>query len=219
MSETENVVTASSPVDWDSVDLPKSKKMINYLRLKTGKTYTIRLFHKPHPVLRYYINGKSAICANADTCPVAIKRSQKPKSRYAILCIDREDKDVKVLEAPAGVFKDFRKLFDADGIEPGGVDSVDFRVKVTGEGLNTRYEVSYSTKPSPFTPEEKAKITAAIESGYKLSELFRPMDPAKIEAHLYPVGGTESVPQEVAAPTVTNSAAPTKDKEDFGWAN
>jgi hypothetical protein len=231
-TETEGKV--SSMVDWDSVDLPRNKSKINYLRLKSGNNYVVRLFHKPVPVLRYYNNGKSAICGNPDTCPIAIKYPNiKLKSRYAILVLDRGDKStVKVLEAPAGVFKDFRKLYDAEGIDPGGNAGPDFFIKVTGEGINTRYEVTPKRDAKPFSKEEQDAITFATSNGYDLDELFKPTDPAKIEAIL--MSGTapaddesDQQPSPPSGPARTQSktpasvaAAPAKaaSKSEFDWA-
>ena len=212
----------SGQVDWDSVDMPRNRTKVNFLRLKSGNTYTVRLFHKPIPVNRYYVQGpggksRSAICENPDTCPVALTRGVKPKSRYGIIVLDRGDKnEVKVLEAPAGVFKDFKKFYDTNQIDPGGNEGPDFVISVVGEGLNTRYEVAYKMGSKPFTPEEKAAITEKRQNGYNLDEIFKPTPSDKIEDVLYGAEEGESAPKAAAAKPAAST--PPAKKDEFEWA-
>ncbi len=201
----------SGLMDWNDVDSKKNRGQIDYLKLKSGGTYTVRLFNKPKHLLRYYneVGGKktSALCGDPANCPIAIKHPNiQAKDRYAIIVIDRADSKVKIMEAPATVFKDFKKFMIAnDGIDPGGEEAPDFVISVTGEGRMTRYEVSYKMKMSRFTAEENVQIQAKVVSGYDLDLIFKPTDPAKIESILFPTeGGSESTAS--ATPTATASA-------------
>jgi hypothetical protein len=219
---------ATNLVDWGTVDQPRNRSQIEYLRLKPSPTpYVVRLFHKPIPVFRYYVKGedgkgRSAITANPDTCPVAIRHPEvKAKARYAIIVLDRNDASkAKVMEAPAGVFKDFRKFFEANGIDPGGNEGVDFVITVKGSGMETRYEVAPRMGSKPFTEDEKATIRAARENGYNLDEIFKPTPIDKIEQVLFgggTGGGTAETkkPQETAIVPEGGSA---KKKDEFEWA-
>jgi len=224
MSEAQ--VTAekkSGLVDWDSVDLPRTKAKIDYLRLKTGNTYTVRLFHKPKPIFRYYVKGpdgksRSALTEDPEHCKISVGHPDvKAKSRYAIIVIDRADQNVKVLEAPAGVFKDIKNFYVDNGIDPGGNEGPDFTIKVTGEGLKTRYTVGYKMGSKPFTDDEKAKIRQKRDvEGYNLDEIFKPTPQDKIEEVLFGRGadGDEGGDDPVETPTPAASAK----KDDLGWA-
>ncbi len=134
--------------------------------------------------------------------------------------IDRADGEVKVLEAPAGVFRDFRNFYNANGIDPGGNDGVDFMIEVKGEGLMTRYVVSYKVKPAPFTADEKKKITFARENGYVLDEIFKATPVDKIESVLFGEGAGESKAASTQPTHTPEQSAPqtSAGKDGFEWA-
>jgi hypothetical protein len=209
--------------DWDSIGNNRRGKF-NALRLKSGSTYTVRLFHKPMKLFRYYVNGNSAITLDPDNCPVASHPGgAKPKLRYAINVIDRADGQVKVMEGPERVFKFFKKFWEDNGIDPGGNDGPDFVIKVTGEGLNTQYEMGLKMGSKPFTAEEKALLKAERKD---LSALFAPTE--NILARLYPeefggdTGGNSTRQASApAAPKAQTPAAPATggdDDDDMAWA-
>jgi hypothetical protein len=219
---TEIEKTAEKPVekspetltDWGNIDSKRRGGKTNFLRLKSReKPYTVRLFHKPKEVYRYYLNNKSAITADPDNCPVAIKHGEKPKLRYAINVIDRDDGEVKVLEAPAMVFKEFKKFYEANQIDPGGNDAPDFVIKVEGSGIDTKYSVAYKMKAQPFSAEEKALLR---EKKYDLAKLFAPTE--NIEQHLYGEGGNAAAEKPAEAPAAGGVKKSAGD-EDMGWAN
>ena len=131
--------------------------------------------------------------------------------------IDRADGNVKVLEAPAGVFKDIKNFYVDNGIDPGGNEGPDFTIKVTGEGLTTRYVVGYKMGSKPFTDEEKTKIRAARDGGYILDEIFKPTPTDKIEDVLFGTGETTSAPA-TRTPTASAPSGNAVKKDEIDWA-
>ena len=208
----------SGLVDWGSIETPKARgKKAEFLRLKSGTTAVVRLYHKPKPLYRYYnpANNKSAITDDPENCPVTVKgykdkegKPLRPKLRYAINVIDRADGLVKIMEAPRTVFLEFKKFNDNIGIDPGGPEACDFVISVKGSGLTTEYEVTYKlANKKPFTAEEKALLK---ENRYDLDEQFKPTPPDKIEAQLGLLDAI--VAEEPEAP-----AAGGKGESDMPW--
>ncbi len=228
---TESTSATASPSglsEWGDIDPPRNRAKANFLKLKPRKEpYIVRLFHKPKLVLRYYnraTNG-SAICGNERTCPIIAKgladsegKPMKPKRRFAINVIDREDGQVKVMEAAEMVFKEFKKFYENNTIDPGGNDGPDFVIKVTGEGINTKYDTGFKMGSKPFTAEEKALLKA---NKYDLDELFKATPADKIEDQLFREkdgNGRPSSGSQETASTPASTAAPSKGEDDFNWA-
>ena len=222
MSETEK---KSGLVDWDSVDAgQRNKSEIDWLRLKDKPEHTVRLVHRPKPISRYYKDGKSAICGDVKNCPVALKHNIQPKDRYAIIVIDRSDKKVKIMEAPASLFKRFRDFWKVNDIDPGSNDGPDFVISIEGQGLNTRYTVEAKQGSKPFTDEEKMAIRAKKAEnngkGYDLDLIFAPTPVDKIEEQLGLVPSTGSSTTKSSATTTTTPSTSGKaqgKKDDFDF--
>ena len=199
-------------VQWDSV--PKiggSGEMSEYLKLKSGNTYRIRPIFDPVKFFKYFHkhNNKlrTAICGKPDVCPVRDKHSElkKPSLRYAAYVIDRnDDNKVKILEAPQSVFRPIGSSFEATGKNPGsGKDGSDWQVKVTGTGLNTKYDVAFAGN-TPLTAEERASIKEALDGDMKkLQKLYKVDTPEEIEAKLF--GDLEDRSNESSSNTESSS--------------
>lgn len=204
-------------VQWDQ--LPKSSSSgesdssgkVPYLRMKTGNEYRIRPIYFPLKFYKYFHNDaagklRTAICADPDTCPVKGRHPDlKPAGlRYAAYVIDRADDKIKILEAPPSVFRPLGSHMEATGRNPGGTkDGSDWRIKVTGQGKKTRYDVTFIDL-KPLTDEEKQMIRDQVGSDVKtaLVELFK-VDPVDvIEKRLFGNDDSESsnddTPEEAA---------------------
>ena len=211
---------------WGDIDPRGQKSDVNWLKLKSPGEYKVRLFHQPKELYRYYneVDGKprSALCLDPKTCPIAngdytdkYGKPMKPKLRYAINVLNRaEPGKVFVMEAPAIVFKEFRKFWENnDHTDPGGNGGPDFIIKVSGSGLTTEYSTGYTMAAKPFTSEEKALLK---EHRYNLDELFKPTDPSKIEEVLFG-SRSDTAPAKTTAPAAKTAApakAPVAPKEE-----
>jgi len=181
-------------VQWGSVpeDSNGSGEQSEFLKLKTGNTYRIRPIFDPVKFFKYFHKngGKlvTAICDRPDVCPVRDRHPdlKKPSMRYAAYVIDRADGKVKILEAPQSVFRPIGMTFESTGKNPGsGKDGSDFQVKITGVGLNTKYDVAWAGS-TPLTAEERATIKEALNGDMKkLQKLYKVDTPEEIEKKLF----------------------------------
>ena len=224
-------------VQWDSV--PKSGgsgEKSDYLKLESGGSYRIRPIFDPVRFYKYFHKNdgrlRTAICADPNTCAVrdAHPELQKPSMRFAAYVIDRADSKVKILEAPQTVFRPIGSSFEATGKNPGSSkDGSDWLVKVTGKGLNTKYEVSFAGH-TPLSGEEKALIKEAMDGDLKkLKKIYKNNTTEEIEEKLFgdwkkkgdTFSETESTPTQAAlAPDVgqaQQAVVESSDDFDSNW--
>lgn len=177
----------------------RSKDGIRNLRLTTGNSYNVRFVGNPLKFYKYFINNRSALCENPDTCPVRAKYNMEPNTRYAVNVIDRDEKNpalrLKLLEVPPSVLKPVVAWWKARKADPGGKGGCDFNIDVSGQKKLTRYTVT-PLDVTPFTDEEKEYIKANI---YDLAKLHKPCPANEIEERLF--GKREGQP----APTLPNA--------------
>lgn len=176
---------------------------INNLRLISGNTYVVRFVGDPEPFYKYFVAGKSAICANPDKCPVKAKYNIDPTLRYAVNVIDRADGKLKVLEVPPSVLKPVIAWWKARKHDPGGDNGCDFNIEITGQKKNTRYTVM-PLDISPFTEAEKKMIE---EGTYDLKKLYKAVPDAEIEARLFGTGATGAAAPSAAALAAASASA------------
>ncbi len=201
-------------VGWGAV--PKSSsgggELSEYLKLRSGNTYRIRPVFDPVRFFKYFhkhTDGKlrTAICAKPDTCPVRDRHPElkKPSMRFAAYVIDRADGKVKILESPQSVFRPIGSSFEATGKNPGsGRDGSDWQVKVSGQGLNTTYDVAFGGS-SPLTADERALIKEALDGDMKkLQKLYKVDTPEEIEEKLF---GDRTSKENAPAPAADNSTS------------
>ena len=55
--------------------------------------HTVRFVGNPLKFFKYFVNNKSAICANPDTCSVRSKYNIEPNVRYVVNVLDRDEKN------------------------------------------------------------------------------------------------------------------------------
>ena len=202
----------SQEIEWNDFskqDSNKSKDKIRTLRLTEREDpYVVRLVGKPVKVNKYFVAGRSAICADPETCTVRGKYGIEPSVRYSINIIDRADGLIKLIEVPPTVLKPAaawgkarKSAQNPNGIDPGGDVGPDFSITVTGQKKNTRYEV-VALDPTPLTPQEKEYIK---KSAYDLSKLNKPTPDNEIEEKLF--GKKEDKKAEAPASPAEKSEA------------
>lgn len=153
-------------VDWTDIGPADFKSRQFFLKLASGFTHNIRLFHRPYKFWRRFTENRSSIITEeaANQMPLGVV------VRYAINVIDRTDQQIKVLEASEKLFLEFRRCHELTGVELGGMDGFDIAIAVAGSGITTAYQVSYDpTKPTPFTDREKTMLK---ETRFDLQRLF-----------------------------------------------
>ena len=185
-------------VQWGSVpeDSNGGDGKSEFLKLKTGNKYQIRPVLDPVKFFKYFHKheGKlrTAICDKPDVCPVRDRHPElkKPSMRYAAYVIDRADGKIKILEAPQSVFRPIGSTFESTGKNPGSKNGgSDFQVKVTGVGLNTKYDVAWAGS-TPLTPDEVDSLKEALDGDKtRLQKLYKVNTSEEIEAKLF--GGSE----------------------------
>lgn len=209
----------SDYVDWGKIPSQAESqssggKRSKFLWLKSGNKYRIRPVHLPIQFTKYYRRDenkklRTAICQNPETCTV---RSSHPEdeirasTRYAIFAFDRADGALKVMEGPVTVFRPFRSRYEATQKNPGGMEGGDWQIEVSGQGLTTKYQITY-LDDKPFTAEEKQIIKDELEKN-KLQQIYAPHSPEEIENRLY---GELNKPENDSGSTSENSI-----KDDVG---
>ncbi len=204
---------------WGSIPSSGSGEASDFLKLVSGRTYKVRPLFDPVKFFKYFHSEegrlRTAICDKPDTCPVRLKHPElkKPSLRFAAHVIDREDGKVKIMEAPQSVFRPMGANFEMTGNNPGGgADGSDFYIKVSGQKLNTTYDVG-PIKQTPLTPEEKALIKEALGGDKdKLKKIYRVNTPEEIEAKLF--GDDEDI--KAAKDAQSAKDAPIGDSGDAG---
>lgn len=189
-------MAGSSFVEWNEVvntnEGSSNSDKIEYLRLESGKTYRVRPIFRPIRFYKYFHkhNNKlrTAICEDPDTCPVKDKYPdlKRAAQRYACFVLDRADGKLKIIEAPASVFRPIGNRAEITGKNPGsGKDGSDWVIKVSGSGLKTKYDVSFFDV-TPLTQEEREYVQTAVGGDQESLKKFYAIDtPEKIEQKLF----------------------------------
>lgn len=120
-----------------------------------GRAYPcLSAFNKPCPVCKLI----SKISMEQDPDVQAVASRLKPRHSFLMNIIDRSnpDKGVLVYSAPKGVMNEIityltdTEYGDITNVEEG----YDFKIDRTGEGLQTRYSVRISARPSPLNVDD-----------------------------------------------------------------
>ena len=163
--------------------------------MKGGNAYMVRPVHKAVRFFKYFLYDddkklRTAIVADPDTDPVGKKHSNMdtPSTRYGMYVIDRADQKLKIMEFPAGVFREFNDRYILNKKPPGSMpDGGDWQIKVEGQGLNTKYRCQY-VEDAPISKEGLEKIKGLIKNTaeeMKLPGLFKANTPEEIEKRLF----------------------------------
>lgn len=158
-------------VTWDSP--PHRAKGSEYFKFESGKTHTIRFLTRP---LEYHQRWTPIACrVELDADPFS-GQGEKPKARYSAYILDHADKRVKIVDMPISVRNAITDWHLATGQDPCGPDGADFKVRVTGQGLHTRY----STIAIPTIPLIGVALSSRDELETRLFEARRPHTPEEI---------------------------------------
>lgn len=162
-----------------------------FLKLKAGNTYIVRLVGSP---LRYLQHWEPIICRSPGLDPETnqpidplMQMGYVPKSRYAMWVLDRNDNSaLKIMDFPQQLLECFRDWKDTFTKEPGGAEGPDFRIKVEsgagGDPRKTKYKAT-AMESKPFTEEEKCNIKKK-DLKKVLNELRRDNTPEEIRKML-----------------------------------
>jgi hypothetical protein len=165
-------------------DIPSSSgsggDLAGFLKLQSGKNYKVRPLFDPVKFFKYFhkVGGKlkTAIVSSDMIGPLKDKYPdlKKPALRFAAYVIDREDGKVKILESGQSVFRPMGSHFEITGKNPGsGQYGSDWYIKVTGQGLNTEYDVGLLDY-TPLSEEERKLATKALDGDKdKLKKLYK----------------------------------------------
>lgn len=146
----------------------------NYLKLEQGDT-TIRCISKPVEGWIDWVDKKPIRTPLSDGEPEAAGENP-PKKFIAIVVIDQDAEEVKVLElTQQSVIKAIRAL--ASNPAWGNPFAYDLTIRKKGEGLKTKYVVT----PSPKKALAKELIKKAQAKPCNLEKLFEGEDPWKVE--------------------------------------
>jgi hypothetical protein len=175
--------------DFTNQDSNRNKNGIRNLKLVSDQTATVRFVGNPLKYTKYFVNNRSAICENPDTCSFRKQYNIDPNVRWAVNVLDRDEKNpadrLKILDVPPSVLKPVAAWMKARKADPGGKGGCDFAIEKTGTGTKTRYVVT-ALDVTPFTDEEKEYIKANI---YDLAKLHKPVPDAEITERLMGKGG------------------------------
>jgi hypothetical protein len=180
---------------WNSIPSEENKEngnKIEYLKLKGGNVYQIRPVLDYIFMYKYFYANKGytriAICGDPLTCPVKDKHPdlESAKKRYAAFVIDRADGKIKVMEGGVTIFREIGSRVEINGKDPGDLtDGSDWRIKVSGEGKKTDYQVSF-VEDTPLTKEERSMLKEALDGDKKmLKKIYKADTPEKIEEKLF----------------------------------
>lgn len=163
-------------IDWEHTPNTQSRGS-DYLVLRNG-TFTVRFLTRP---LVYYQRWSPIACrVEPGNDPFAETSDEGPKKRSAVFVLDRADNCVKIMDIGATVAKAITSWAQATGRDPAGQDAPDFCIKVTGQGLQTRYMVA----PLSHMPLDGIDVPPREELETRLAEARRANTPEEIEAKM-----------------------------------
>jgi len=188
-----------------------------YLRFEDGKTYQVRLIGQGVEFYKIFGDNKKFAVVDkqykdeasrivSDLCDKPVKA----QSKFAINCVDRSDSKIKVLEGGRKIFDEFFEWSRTQNINASDSSSgVDWRIEVTGQGLDRVYKVVHGSKPKPLTEEE---ISLAKKIEYKLKNVYKAMPIDEIA----PYFSDETVAGDFDVPN-TETDSETEDGDDIAF--
>lgn len=166
-----------------------------FLKLKAGETYKVRLVGRPVGYLQHW---EPVICRSPGKDPETKQiidplwlKGHEPKERYAIWVLDRKDNNgLKVMDFPGKLLDLFVKWKDEFQDEPGGAKGTDWKIMLEvppgAEKKFTQYS-AMNLDRTPFTQEELdlfKKMGGGEGLRAKLAELRRDHTPEEINEML-----------------------------------
>ena len=191
----------------------------NFLRLKAGNKYKVRLVGK---FFCYKQHWTPVICRSpgADKDgnvidPIMISTGAVPKDRFAVWVIDREDADkLKIMDFPPSLMDQFKAWGQAMNEVPGGVNGPDWQINIQagpGGDIKKQKYVAMALDKKPFSAEQVASFKEQ-KLAEKLAEARRDNTPEEIRAMIAQknAGGGHAAGQagQQAGPTGSAPATP-----------
>lgn len=194
----------------------------DFLKLESGNSYKIRPLFYPIQFWKYFHKHneklRTAICEDPDTCPVRASHPELGKAalRFAAYVIDRADGKIKILEAPQSVFRPIGNRAEATNKNPGDItEGSDWIIKVSGQGMKKRYEVTYLDQ-TPLSSAEKSLVKEALNGDKnKLKSIYPSDSPEKIEKKLFGDFSNNEEDSSGISSEVDGSSVSSED--DFTW--
>ena len=181
-----------------------------FLKLVPGNKYRIRLISKP---VRYMQHWEPVICRSPGVDPESkqvidplMLLGYKPKKRFAIWVLDREDGNkIKLMDFPQQLldcFSEWKAMYNNE--EPGGKNGPDFVIKLElpgGDRRRTKYKAVALEGRTPFTDDELKRINEGKLKD-KIQEFRREHTPDEIRAMMAAKqGGVQPQVQGTQAPS------------------
>ena len=148
--------------------------------------------------------------------PLHVSHNVQFQAKYAINVIDREDNQLKILEGGISIFEAFRSYHEMTERNPGGKNSADFRLEVTGQKGKDYYKVN-KHQSTTLTDEEVEFLKK--EGLYNLEEIYEETPEGVWKKWIAQVEGTEveetASETEVKEEEVVTASAPASSDDDI----
>jgi len=186
-------------------------RSLNFIKFSDNSTHIIRPIGKAVGFWRFwYKTAKRYITANVqidDSGKIIESNIDElkellgcdPEQRFAINVIDRDDKQIKILQGPMTMLEQFAEVSQTTGNKPGGTKGGNWKITSKGSGKARRYNCNF-LGPEPFTKEELARINNEDKTKnewYVLDQVFKPTPMEDVNSL---IGETEK-PQESKSTT------------------
>lgn len=173
-------------VSWRSLVSTGDVPPLRSMRFNRGCTHRIRFIGSPVKFYKYYLNGRSAICGDPATCPVAKKYDIVPATRFAMNVLDRDEPDprqrLKILEKGTDFVTAVAAWSQQKKHDFAGERGNDFEVRVA-ETKAFKFSLRLCEETA-FTGEEKIYLAREVVD---LLRVYRPVPSDLIERKLFPV--------------------------------
>lgn len=180
----------ATKLDWNSV--PKSGfkssngsgKPINRIKFTDNCSFIVRPIGKPVGFYNFFHKGLSrSFRCNLENSELANKiyelLSVEPSQKFAINVIDRNDNEIKVMEAPITVYEQMVDVSQTKKTKPGSNSGGDWKISTKKEGKGVRRYTANYLGPEPFSQEELKRINnedPEKNEWYQLESLYREDD-------------------------------------------
>lgn len=130
----------------DDLDVKENSE---FMKLKAGEVVAFNILsRKPVKSLIHWENKKKIECTT-DSCEQC-QKGNKPKQRWVIDVWDRKENVVKKLEFGASIASQMKAISEVLTENGQTIHDVDLRVKTSGSGLETEYNVINVPKAGPI---------------------------------------------------------------------
>jgi len=172
----------ATEIDWNSVGGKESKSKVKFVKFSNGKTIMFRPIGKGVEFVKFFVKtpgGARSVCVDigdgdkaAEMLSEHTGQEYAATPRYAMNVIDRDDKQIKILEGGSSIFKHFRNWVMANKVQVGSRAGGDWAITAEGDMKARRYATTF-TKNVPITEQEEEQFKALKENGWSLDEVYK----------------------------------------------